>query len=66
MQDFEVQIAAAFARGNTGFCLMDQRGFLGSGDVGSHLIWEGKGVAQWAKYLSQIGLVLIKMLRPVG
>ena len=65
MQDLKVQIAAAFARGNTVFCPMDQRGFLGRGDVGSHLVWAGKSVAQWAKYLAQICLVLIIVLRPV-
>ena len=46
VQDLKVQIGAAFARGNTVFCPMDQRGFLGRGDVGSHLVWSGQAKAR--------------------
>ena len=66
MKGFEIQIAAAFTRGNAVFCPMDQRRVFGGGDVGSHLIRAGKGAAQRAKYLAQIGLVFIKMFGPIG
>ena len=52
MQDLEVQIAAAFARVDSVLCPLDQRGFFGLGDVGSHLIRAGKSPAQWAKCLT--------------